>query len=93
MNEMLEKNPKKIKSLFYSTQKPRDNIEVDLNLDQFDVTSVYIKISYAQIKDYVLKEYYLKVSNLYISQVKMKCVIKVGNNYNLMKSENAKQLN
>ena len=47
--------------------------------------------TYAEIKDYVLKEHGLKVSNLYISQVKRKCRIEVGENYNLPKSENAKQ--
>ena len=47
--------------------------------------------TYAEIKDYVLKEHELKVSNLYISQVKRKCRIEVGENYNLPKSENAKQ--
>ena len=41
-------------------------------------------------KDYVLKEFGLKVSNLYISQVKRKCGIEVGENYNLPKSENAR---
>ena len=40
--------------------------------------------------DYVLKEFGLKVSSLYISQVKRKCGIEVGENYNLPKSENAR---
>jgi 23S rRNA (uracil1939-C5)-methyltransferase len=39
----------------------------------------------------VLEKYGLKVSNLYISQVKRKCGLEVGENYNLPKSENAKQ--
>ena len=43
-------------------------------------------------KDYVLKEFGLKVSNLYISQVKRKCGIEVGENYNLPKTENPKVL-
>ena len=46
---------------------------------------------YAKIEDYVLKEYGLKVSNLYISKVKRKCGIEVGENYNLLESEDAKQ--
>ena len=41
------------------------------------------QVTYAEIKDYVLKEHGLKVSNLYISQVKRKCGIEVGENYNL----------
>ena len=46
--------------------------------------------TYQEIKDYVLKEFGLKVSSLYISQVKRKCGIEVGENYNLSKSENAR---
>ena len=46
--------------------------------------------SYQEIKDYVLKEFGLKVSSLYISQVKRKYGIEVGENYNLPKSENAR---
>ena len=44
---------------------------------------------YEKIKNYVPKEFGLKVSNLYISQVKSKYGIEVGENYNLPKSENA----
>lgn len=74
-----------------SQQKPSDKIEVDLDLDEMDVTSAESKATYADIKDYVLKEQGLKVSNLYISQVKRKCGLEVGENYNLAKSEDAKQ--
>ncbi len=74
-------------------QKPSDRIEVDLDLDEMDVTSAETKATYAEIKDYVLKEHGLKVSNLYISQVKRKCGSEVGENYNLAKSEDAKQPN
>ena len=55
--------------------------------------------TYEEIKDYVLKEHGVKVSNLYISQVKnaikkdcvRKCGIEVGENYNLPKSEDSRQ--
>ena len=47
--------------------------------------------TYKEIQEYVLKEYGLKVSNLYISQVKRKCGIEVGENYNLPKSEDSRQ--
>ena len=73
-----------------SQQKPDDTIEIDLDLDELDVTSAELKATYQEIKDYVLKEFDLKVSNLYISQVKRKCGIEVGENYNLPKSENAR---
>lgn len=73
-----------------SQQKPDDTIEIDLDLDELDATSAELKATYQEIKDYVLKEFGLKVSNLYISQVKRKCGIDVGENYNLPKSENAR---
>lgn len=76
-----------------SQQKPNDRIEVDLDLDQLDATSAETKETYAEIKDYVLKEHGFKISNRYISQIKRKCGIKVGENYNLAKSEDAKQPN
>ena len=73
-----------------SQQKPDDTIEIDLDLDELDATSAETKATYQEIKDYVLKEFGLKVSSLYISQVKRKCGIEVGENYNLPKSENAR---
>ena len=73
-----------------SQQKPDDHIEIDLDLDELDATSTELKATYQEIKDYVLKEFGLKVSSLYISQVKRKCGIEVGENYNLPKSENAR---
>ena len=66
-----------------SQQKPDDTIEIDLDLDELDATSAETKATYQEIKDYVLKEFGLKVSNLYISQIKRKCGIEVGENYNL----------
>ena len=71
-------------------QKPDDTIEIDLDLDELDATSAETKATYQEIKDYVLKEFGLKVSNLYISQIKRKCGIEVGENYNLPKTENPK---
>ena len=73
-----------------SQQKPDDTIEIDLDLDELDATSAELKATYQEIKDYVLKEFGLKVSSLYISQVKRKCGIEVRENYNLPKSENAR---
>ncbi len=74
-----------------SQQKPDDVIEVEIELDELDLTSAESKATYAEIKEYVLKEHGLKVSNLYISQVKRKCGIEVGENYNLPKSEDSRQ--
>ena len=72
-------------------RKADDYVEVELELDELDLTSAESKATYAEIKDYVLKEHGLKVSNLYISQVKRKCGIEVGENYNLPNSEESKQ--
>ena len=47
--------------------------------------------TYPQIKEYVQEHSGLKVSSLYISQVKRKCGLDVGQNYNLSKKENAKR--
>ena len=74
-----------------SQRKADDYVEVELELDELDVTSAESKATYAEIKDYVLKEHGLKVTNLYISQVKRKCGIEVGENYNLPKSEDSRQ--
>ena len=73
-----------------SRKTPDDTIEVDLDLDELDVTSAESKATYQEIKDYVLKEFGLKVSTLYISQIKRKCGIEVGEHYNISQKENQK---
>lgn len=73
-----------------SQQKPDAVIEVDLDLDELDITSAEAKATYQEIKDYVLKEFGLKVSTLYISQIKRKCGIEVGEHYNLSQKNNQK---
>ncbi|MBO5452137.1 MAG: recombinase family protein [Lachnospiraceae bacterium] len=74
-----------------SQQNPDDVIEVEIELDELDLTSAESKATYKEIQEYVLKVHGLKVSNLYISQVKRKCGIEVGENYNLPKSEDSRQ--
>lgn len=76
--------------ILLSQRKADDRIEVEIELDELDLTSAESKATYEEIKEYVLKEHGLKVSNLYISQVKRKCGIEVGMNYNLPKSEGAR---
>ena len=73
-----------------SRKTPDDTIEVDLDLDELDITSAESKATYQEIKDYVLKEFGLKVSTLYISQIKRKCGIDVGEHYNISQKENQK---
>ena len=67
------------------------HIEVELEMDELDLTAAESKATYEEIKDYVLKQSGLKVSNLYIAQVKQKCGIIERANYNLPKSENSRQ--
>lgn len=74
-----------------SRQKPDDVIRVGLDLDELEVTPAESKATYGEIKAYVWENFGLKVSSLYISQVKRKCGLDVGEHYNLSKSENAKQ--
>ena len=64
---------------------------VEIELDELDLTSAESKATYKEIQEYVLEEHGLKVSNLYISQVKKKCGIEGGENYNLPKSEESRQ--
>lgn len=73
-----------------SRKTPDDTIEVDLDLDELDITAAESKATYQEIKDYVLKEFGLKVSTLYISQIKRKCGIDVGEHYNISQKENQK---
>ena len=68
----------------------KQHIEVELNLDELDLTAAESKATYEEIKEYVLEKHGLKVSSLYISQVKRKCGLDVGKNYNLSKKADAK---
>ena len=74
-----------------SQQKPDDVIEVALDLDELDITASETKATYQEIKEYVSEKYGFKVSTLYVAQVKQKCGLEMRLNYNLPKSENAKQ--
>ncbi len=67
------------------------HIEVELQMDELDLTAAESKATYEEIKDYVLEHSGLKVSSLYIAQVKEKCGIIERVNYNLPKSENSRQ--
>ena len=66
-------------------------IRVEFSLENMDMSEFQDGATYTQIKDYVLEHSGLKVSNLYISQIKRKCGIGVGKNYNLPKSEDSRQ--
>ncbi len=66
-------------------------IRVEFSLEDMDMSEFQDGATYPQIKEYVLEHTGLKVSNLYISQIKRKCGIEVGKNYNLPKAEDSRQ--
>ena len=69
----------------------KQHIEVELNLDELDLTSAESKATYEEIKAHVLEHSGMKVSSLYIAQVKQKCGVIERENYNKPKTEDAKQ--
>ncbi|MDE3429860.1 23S rRNA (uracil(1939)-C(5))-methyltransferase RlmD [Clostridioides difficile] len=64
------------------------HIDVEIKLDELDLTSAESKATYAQIKEYVLEKFGLKVSTLYIAQIKKKCGIELREHYNKSKKDN-----
>ena len=71
-------------------RKPAVHINIDVDVEEL-VQDKRGMATYGQIKDYVLEHSGLKVSSLYIAQVKQKCGIIERENYNKPKSEDAKQ--
>ena len=69
----------------------KQHIEVEIKMDELDLTAAESKATYEEIKAYVLEHSGMKVSSLYIAQVKQKCGIIERENYNKPKSEDAKQ--
>lgn len=70
-----------------SQRRPDTTIDVSLDISELEVSSAETKATYEEIKSYVLKEFGLKVTNLYIAQVKRECGIVERESYNLPKSE------
>ena len=66
-------------------------VKVDFSLEDMDLSEFKGKATYEQIKAYVLEQTGLEVSSLYIAQIKKKCGLDVGENFNLPKSENTRQ--
>lgn len=69
----------------------KEHIEVELDMDELDLTTAESKATYEEIREYVLEHTGLKVSHLYIAQVKQKYGIIERENYNKPKSENSRQ--
>lgn len=74
-----------------SKLRSRHHIEIEISMDEMDLTAAESNATYEEIKAYVLEHTGLKVSNLYIAQVKQKCGIIERVNYNLPKSEKSRQ--
>ena len=74
-----------------SKLRSKEHIEIEVKMDELDLTSAESKATYEEIKASVLEHTGLKVSHLYIAQVKQKYGIIERENYNKPKSENAKQ--
>ena len=77
--------------LFLTKLNVDRHVEVEVSMDELDVTAAESKATYDQIRDYVWEHHQLKVSNLYIAQVKEKCGIKKRENYNKPKSNYNRQ--
>ena len=67
------------------------NVKIDFSLENLDMSELRGKATYEQIKDYVREQTGFRVSTLYISQVKRKCGLEVGESYNKPKSDDARQ--
>ena len=75
------------------SQLSDEHINIEIDLDELDLTSAECKATYAQIKDYVKVHTGLTVSSLNIAKIKQKCGIIERSNYNKAKSEDSKQPN
>ena len=74
-----------------SKLQSKEHIEIEVTMDEMDLTSAESKATYEEIREYIFEHTGLKVSYLYIAQVKQKYGIIERENYNKPKSENAKQ--
>ena len=70
---------------------PDAYIDITVDMDELDLTASEAKATYQEIKEYIKEKYDVKVSSLYIAQIKQKYGIIERENYNTAKSENAKQ--
>ena len=76
--------------MFPKGESDSKKVRVEFSLEDMDMSGFQKGATYEQIKAYVIEHSGLKVSSLYISQIKRKCGLDVGQNYNLSKKEDAK---
>lgn len=74
-----------------SKLQSKEHIEIEVKMDELDLTSAESKATYEEIREYVFEHTGLKVSHLYIAQVKQKYGIIERENYNKPKSEDTRQ--
>lgn len=72
-------------------KKPDTYIDITVDMDELDLTSSEAKATYDEIKDYIFDKHRVKVSSLYIAQVKQKHGIIERDCYNNSKKESPKQ--
>ena len=89
---LLNENTVETVCLLSKLHEAKHHVNVRLDMDEMDLTAAESKATYEEIKKYVA-EYNdgMKVSNLYIAQVKRKCGIELAENFNIPRSEGAKQ--
>ena len=72
-------------------KKPDTYIDITVDMDELDLTSSEAKATYDEIKDYIFDKHCVKVSSLYVAQVKQKHGIIERDCYNNSKKDNPKQ--
>ena len=78
--------------LLSKLHEAKHHVNVRLDMDELDLTSAESKATYEEIKAYVAEHNDgMKVSNLYIAQVKAKYGIIERENYNKPKSDDSRQ--
>lgn len=89
---LLNENTVETVCLLSKLHEAKHHVNVRLDMDEMDLTAAESKATYEEIKKYVAEHNDgMKVSNLYIAQVKRKCGIEVRENFNLPKSEDSRQ--
>ena len=93
--EVLEKMQEKVATVETVVLLSKEEIDskklrIEFSLEDMDISGFRKGATYQEIKDYVKEQTGLSASDLYIAQIKRKCGLDVGQNYNLTKKENAK---
>lgn len=71
--------------MLFKGENNSKKLRVEFSLEDMDMSGFQKGATYQEIKDYVKEQTGLSVSSLYISQIKRKCGLEVGQNYNLAK--------